>query len=130
MKTIRLSWLEQRDASKRGMALSLSKYHSRMKIIRRAGKQHANADGLSRLQEEQSGDQGQVREADTWAVSIMGLDKDFIDEVRTGLQEDPTFAAVIRKLDALEARADKSTRISGSHGLGKKCEYKTKTLYE
>jgi RNase H-like domain found in reverse transcriptase len=54
-------------------ALFLSKCHPRMKITHRAGKQHANADGLSRLHDEEP----EVAKTDAFAVSILGLDDDF-----------------------------------------------------
>lgn len=67
-------------------ALFLSNFTPRMKISHRAGRQHANADGLSRLQDENSDERSledNVVQLESFAVSIMGLSKDFTDSVRT-----------------------------------------------
>jgi RNase H-like domain found in reverse transcriptase/Reverse transcriptase (RNA-dependent DNA polymerase)/Integrase zinc binding domain/Integrase core domain/Chromo (CHRromatin Organisation MOdifier) domain len=105
-------------------ALFLSKYHPRMTVTHRAGKQHANADALSRLHDEEPIQEASATQADTeklveepsvqtesFAVSIMGLDAEFIHKVRAGLKEDRTFAAVMHKLDAAEKAADQAGEV-------------------
>lgn len=59
-----------------------------MKITYRAGKQHTNADGLNRLYDEQPTKKERGESTEAFAMSIMGLDEEFINEVRIGLRKD------------------------------------------
>jgi RNase H-like domain found in reverse transcriptase/Reverse transcriptase (RNA-dependent DNA polymerase)/Integrase zinc binding domain/Chromo (CHRromatin Organisation MOdifier) domain len=87
-------------------ALFLSKFAPRMKITHRAGKQHANADGLSRLHDEETVGDTPVKNVGTdcnrtesFPVTIIGLDKQFMDDIQSGMEKDKAFATVIAKLE-------------------------------
>lgn len=91
-------------------ALFLLKFSPRMKIIHRAGRQHANADGLSRLhdQQEPGRDKSEAVVTPSFAVSVMELDEGFLNRIREDIMTDSTFALITKKLDEQRTRASKT----------------------
>ncbi|ERF69335.1 hypothetical protein EPUS_09241 [Endocarpon pusillum Z07020] len=81
-------------------ALFLSKFHPRIKITHRAGKKHANADGLSRLHDE--------KDSRALSVTVIGLQEPFLDQIRDGLNTDKAFTTVMQKVRAMKKAAEKA----------------------
>ena len=109
-------------------AMFLSTYAPRIKISHRPGKQHANADGMSRLYDKSPGGQNQnevpnqvvtgqrsdnleellANQAPAFVTTALGLDDQFTAKIKQTLPSDKGLRAIFRKLIAIRSAAEAS----------------------
>lgn len=79
-----------------------------MKITYKTGKQYINTNDLNRLYNKQPTKKERRESTKIFAISIIGLNKEFINKVRIGLYKDQAFAGIMRKLNTLKTKANKA----------------------